>query len=183
MPKSKTKHSGLLDTWGRRNRKFADKTCDECGRVFRPIRSSSHYCSRECAWKNNGRRIRNAESWWTDSSGYVVGRIWLPDGSRIHVRQHRFIAQGILGRPLKNWEDVHHKDGNKSNNDPINLEIIAHGEHSKLSNSQREYSKGYKLNLTDDQRKKRSLRAISMQLATMGRAARAAIAAATKGAA
>jgi hypothetical protein len=29
----------------------------------------------------------------------------------------------FMGRPLHAWESVHHKDGNRANNDPSNLEL------------------------------------------------------------
>ncbi len=38
--------------------------------------------------------------------------------------------EGILGRPLKRTEIVHHIDGNKSNNERANLELTSHEEHN-----------------------------------------------------
>lgn len=122
-------------------------------------------------WSRNGGHNKKQESWWTNENGYIEGRIWLSDGTQIRVKQHRFVVEGILGRPLHEWEDVHHKDQNKTNNSPDNLQVISHGEHAQLTNSLREYAKGYKLNLSEEQRKARSLRAIAMGLDKMGRAA------------
>jgi hypothetical protein len=164
MPKSKIKHSGLVDSWGRRNRKLEDKICFQCGKTFHPLRKYSKYCSRPCMWANNGGHNKKIESWWKNPRGYIEGRIWLPDGTRIRVKKARFVMEGILGRPLHNWEDVHHKDGVKENNSPDNLELLTHGKHSSISNSTRIRKKGYKLNLTDEERKARSLRAIAMRL-------------------
>ena len=79
--------------------------------------------------------------------------------------------EGIIGRPLNPWEDVHHIDGIKDNNSPENLQIISHGDHSRISNANRDYKKGYKMNLTPEARKARSLRAIAMRLGDLGRAA------------
>jgi len=45
---------------------------------------------------------------------------------------HRFIMEKILGIELLNSEVVHHIDGNKSNNDPSNLEVISDTEHKAL---------------------------------------------------
>lgn len=67
------------------------------------------------AWKG-GRRIR--------TDGYVV--VWTPDGERL---EHQFVMEKILGRALSDGEVVHHKDGNKSNNSPDNLQLTTQSEH------------------------------------------------------
>lgn len=49
--------------------------------------------------------------------------------------QHRLLGELILGRPLRKSKDpseqecVHHKDENKLNNDPSNLEILTTAQH------------------------------------------------------
>lgn len=40
------------------------------------------------------------------------------------VLVHRAVMSEILGRPLTRQETVHHKDGNRANNDPSNLELF-----------------------------------------------------------
>jgi hypothetical protein len=73
--------------------------------------------------------------------------------------------EGILGRPLEPWEDVHHKDENKANNNPDNLEVKSHGRHTtEHRKGKRGNTKGQKLTLTDDERASRSMRAIAKQL-------------------
>ena len=161
----------MKDTLGRENRKHSNKRCRECQKSFRPKRASSRYCSRPCAWANNGGHNRKQESWKMNSKGYIEGRIWLPDGTQIQVKQHRYIMAGILGRPLKQSEDVHHVNGNKSDNRPENLEVIDHGEHSRITNNARTYKRGYKVRLSSAERKARSLRAIAMGLYRLGQAA------------
>lgn len=173
MPKTTKNKDGLLDTWGRKNRKHNDKECAECGNVFRPRRTSSKYCSKKCRWVNNGGHNKKPETWWKDQKGYIQGRIWLPDGTQIRVRQHRFIMEGILGRPLQPNEDVHHINGVKDDNRPENLHIVGHDEHSTISNKSRKHKKGYRLNLSEEECKARSFRAIAMQLYKLGQSARA----------
>ena len=119
----------------------------------------------------NGGHNRKSESWWKNSRGYIEARIWIDEHTRIQVKKHRFVMEGILGRPLKPSEDVHHKDGNKANNNPSNLELIDHKTHSKISNIGRIHKTGYRLNLSDDERKARSLRAIEMKLHKLGQGA------------
>lgn len=43
----------------------------------------------------------------------------------------RILMEEKLGRPLKPYEDVHHKDENIDNNNINNLEIQIHGEHQR----------------------------------------------------
>jgi hypothetical protein len=45
------------------------------------------------------------------------------------VFEHRHIMGTILGRPLERSEVVHHKDHNRLNNVPENLEVLTHTIH------------------------------------------------------
>ncbi len=46
--------------------------------------------------------------------------------------EHRAAAEAMLGRPLQPGEVVHHRDGDKLNNDPMNLEVFpSQAEHTK----------------------------------------------------
>lgn len=38
--------------------------------------------------------------------------------------EHRHVMEQMLGRALESYEEVHHKDEDKSNNDPRNLELM-----------------------------------------------------------
>ena len=50
-----------------------------------------------------------------------------------YVLEHRLVAESVLGRLLEPGEVVHHRDRNKQNNDPSNLEVFAtNGEHLRL---------------------------------------------------
>ena len=46
--------------------------------------------------------------------------------------QHVVVMEEIIGRSLLPHECVHHKDENRSNNDPSNLELMTRSEHSRL---------------------------------------------------
>jgi len=55
---------------------------------------------------------------------------------------HRTVAEQKLGRKLKPLEIVHHKDGNKQNNTPENLEIITQSQHVNIHRKDMLHRKG-----------------------------------------
>lgn len=136
-----------------------ERTCPTCEEAFNPPRKASRYCSRKCLGFANGKRQqqkeRKPEKWFKNPKGYIVSNKRLPDGARCTIMQHRLVMEEALGRPLHTWEDVHHKNGIKHDNRPENLEVISHGEHSKITNSQRSYKKGYRMNITEEAREAR----------------------------
>ncbi len=68
---------------------------------------------------NNGDAIRNRGSgnWYRKVHG---------------VHEHRTVAEKKIGRKLRSGEIVHHKDHDKRNNDPKNLEVMTQAEHARL---------------------------------------------------
>ena len=52
-----------------------------------------------------------------------------------YVLKHRVVVENYLGRVLEDWEVVHHKDGNKLNNDISNLEVLSKQEHARIHSS------------------------------------------------
>jgi len=60
-------------------------------------------------------------------NGYVY--VYAPDHPSVQgkpfkrVAEHRLVMERLLGRALQPGENVHHKDGNRQNNTPENLEL------------------------------------------------------------
>lgn len=85
-----------------------------------------------------GRKRRDEECRYKDPYGYI--HVWLLSSNKFfqmvakvkdsrgnyssgYVREHRLVYAKFLGRCLKPWETVDHKDGNKSNNRLSNLRL------------------------------------------------------------
>lgn len=114
-------------------------TCFTCHRTFSvpPSRATTaRYCSNDCRPRTY-RQIR--------PDGYVW--VWAPDHPNAYrsgrIAEHRLVASGIIGRPLRPTEDVHHRNGDPADNRPENLEIVEHGAHSRLHRETHQWAKCY----------------------------------------
>jgi hypothetical protein len=56
---------------------------------------------------------------------------------------HRQVMEQKLNRPLTSQDIVHHKDGNKLNNHPDNLELLTRAQHINLHRPELEEGVGY----------------------------------------
>lgn len=65
-------------------------------------------------------------------------------------RLHRIIAAAKIGRPLTEDEDVHHKDGDKLNFAPENLQVMGHRDHGCVSAKQHHVLKGLDISLKEE---------------------------------
>jgi hypothetical protein len=71
---------------------------------------------------------------YIDREGYIrifVGKKHHLADQNGYMREHRVIAERMSGRLLNKGEEIHHKDGNKINNNPDNLEILNRQEHKE----------------------------------------------------
>jgi len=71
------------------------------------------------------------------NGGYLV----ITAGPLRNQMVHRVVAAGMLGRPLRKDEHVHHKDGDVKNPHPTNLLVLDEKTHNAVSNRQYWYLK------------------------------------------
>lgn len=61
--------------------------------------------------------------WYMSGGGYVERHRLTEDGVREYQKQHRYVVELREGRKLKPHENVHHLNGQRSDNRPENLEL------------------------------------------------------------
>ena len=87
--------------------------------------SPEHLAKRRAALR--GWRKANPKGW--SQRGYHD----FSDGTH-EIGAHRVLAEQVIGRALSPDEVVHHRDGDATNNDPGNLEVMSRSAHCGLHN-------------------------------------------------
>jgi hypothetical protein len=107
--------------------------CHGCGTEFRlkrwqlTGRHTGQYCSRSCSDSVRGERSRHWRGGnFINHNGYRRVRV---DGR--YEFEHRVVAAEMLDRPLRRDERVHHINGDKLDNRPINLEVVSQSDHMR----------------------------------------------------
>lgn len=102
------------------------------------IWSDSTFCRKHFVRKNLFQKGKKHWNWKSGKIKNVHGYISVKSEShpycnnRGYVLEHRLVMEQYIGRYLRETEDVHHKDHNRSNNSIENLEIIDHREHGRM---------------------------------------------------
>lgn len=106
----------------RRRTRDPNRVCENCGKpIGTDKKARVRFCSIACSntIKNqNDSTTKELGHKYVDGSGYI--RIKTENGWEM---EHRVVMAQKIGRPLTRADSVHHKDGNRSNNSPENLEL------------------------------------------------------------
>ena len=117
-------------------RKGQERECASCGKSFIAVATmSTRFCGRTCGAKHAGTKRHKVHVRGEDNpnwkggkhvrkrDGYVQVRITNDAGERVYVLEHRYVMAEHLGRELFDYETVHHKNGDVSDNRLENLEL------------------------------------------------------------
>src|SRR3990172_10297018 len=112
-----------------RGNRIGERPCAWCGTAFVPKGRGNRRktCSLRCAYNlGNSKRGRSGDK----NAHWKGGRYQRPTGYvRVYVEgrgpmlEHRLVMERILGRPLLKGEEVHHRNGIRSDNGDGNLEL------------------------------------------------------------
>lgn len=127
------------------------RPCRECGapvelRITRDL-TRKFYCSRVCRSRYIGRQRDMSYLVASGNTPEANARKGRPQPTRIPVGGKTLTSHGYVKvkMPGETWQyehrlvagapegmDVHHLDGDRTNNDPLNLTIMSHAEHRRL---------------------------------------------------
>jgi flagellar basal body rod protein FlgC len=106
------------------------RKCANCGREFATTGSQltngwGHYCSKRCESAQSAWRYKKNGYWCVKADGHPRAY------EKGYYYEHILVMEQYLGRRLKKNEVVHHRDGNKLNNNLVNLELKTRSQHTK----------------------------------------------------
>ena len=140
--------------------------CGKCGKRFRPWNLRAKFCSYACS--PHGTPHRKDQHWWKNPrNGYIYGRVW-EDSKWRSVKHARWMMEQHLGRRLAPSEFVHHKNHVKDDDRLENFVLMTPTDHGRHHNQNRPRNRGYKMKLTDGQRKIIGLRAKKYRIWELG---------------
>lgn len=104
------------------------KTCEQCGNAYARRKKEAHwqyaerrFCSKRCA----GLALNPRKS--PEDFRPRYRKVKTPDGR--NMLEHRWVMEQVLGRKLRRDEQVHHKNHDRLDNRPENLEVVTPAKH------------------------------------------------------
>lgn len=110
--------------------KFCSRACYIARKLKHPVKFTCKVCGKEVDrhWRKNSPRAKYCSHACRAESRRKGGSISQQGYRVLHINkkpvlEHRHVMEKIIGRPLLPTESVHHRDGDRLNNDPPNLEL------------------------------------------------------------
>jgi hypothetical protein len=101
------------------------RRCEHPGGCDRPAGFRLKFCyMHQTRLRNTG--VLGPATGRSYGKGHIDRKGYVQIGSGVGgkaVFQHRVVMEQMLGRPLEQWENVHHKNGRRDDNRPENLEL------------------------------------------------------------
>lgn len=102
------------------------RICFDCGKKDNLVAEIRSDICLSCSIRKH--RLKHGRRRPSTKAGYVL----IYPEKRKRVYEHRYVMEKFLSRKLDRREHVHHKDGNITNNNINNLELISASDHAKL---------------------------------------------------
>lgn len=108
------------------------RACETCGRLFtrQPnelARGEGRFCSRPCKHKAMAGVEKVSGTSYVRPDGYRAVKV----GIRRYQLEHRLVVEAAIRRPLREDEEVHHRNGDKLDNRLENLEVLSPTAHQE----------------------------------------------------
>lgn len=112
-----------------RKQRTISHVCENCGDRFINKERLTRFCTLRCSML-----ARYPDRIVSKHDGYVYVR---PDAKTPRMAEHRLVMMRMVNGPLPSGHDVHHLNGDKTDNRPENLVIMTRSEHMSLHESDR----------------------------------------------
>ena len=122
-----------------------ERKCLFCGKAFKTKRvyvemGYGNYCNSNCYGKAKSQKALQAYESKANPKykgiKILVGKY--PSGQKRYRYEHTLVVEKVLGRSIKPFEDVHHINGNKTDNRNSNLLVCSKSYHTWLHNKMSE---------------------------------------------
>ena len=108
-------------------------SCPDCNKTLKTY--GAKFCG-SCVQKGERNHMFNRRGQkhpnWRGGKSKHSGGYTLLNVDKKYILEHRYLIEKYLGRKLEDFENIHHKNRDRSDNRLINLQLLSDKEHGKL---------------------------------------------------